>query len=442
MCSVVRIHSQIQNYKAKITPALLSGRFSIDVLWNLGSLALLGASGVVINSIIAHYQSPASLGVFNQAFAFYIVLSQIAVGGMQFSVVKHLSHTDDGDLMATVISSALFAITATAVLVATVVFLLAHYIGAAFESEDVKLGIQFICPALVLFSVNKAFMNVLNGTRRMRAYAIFQALRYVLIILTLIGLVLAGFSGAYLAWCFFVSELFIAVGLFKFIHQFVVRFGFRHVARSWVFRHVSFGLRGFFGGMLSDLNTRVDIILLGYFVSDARVGIYSFAAVFAEGFGQISYVVKQNLDPIIGRLTAANNIDELRLLMRKVVRVFVPCMCALAIGSALLFPLMTDLLAGARFKDSWPIFAILLVGVAINAGFRPFQGVFLLTGHPGLHSLFFLAVVLSNAILNVLFIPRIGLAGAAVATSLAYVVESLLILYGIRRILSVKGVGL
>jgi len=49
---------------------------------------------------------------------------------------------------------------------------------------------------------------------------------------------------------------------------------------------------------------------------------------------------------------------------------------------------------------------------------------------------------LSNAILNVLLIPRIGLAGAAVATSLAYVVESLLILYGIRRILNVKGVDL
>jgi O-antigen/teichoic acid export membrane protein len=74
-------------------------------------------------------------------------------------------------------------------------------------------------------------------------------------------------------------------------------------------------MRGFFGGMLSDLNTRVDIILLGYFVNDASVGIYSFAAVFAEGFGQISYVVKQNLDPIIGRFTAAKSIDKLRSLI-------------------------------------------------------------------------------------------------------------------------------
>ena len=34
-----------------------------------------------------------------------------------------------------------------------------------------------------------------------------------------------------------------------------------------------------------------------------------------------------------------------------------------------------------------------------------------------------------------------GIMGAAVATSLAYVIESLLILYGIRKILVVKGVS-
>src|ERR1700757_3934528 len=95
----------------RIDNHLLTGQFSTDVLWNLGSLALLGVSGVLINTIIAHYQSPTSLGVFNQAFAFYMVLSQLAVGGMQLSIVKYLSHTDDRALMATVISSALVAIT-------------------------------------------------------------------------------------------------------------------------------------------------------------------------------------------------------------------------------------------------------------------------------------------------------------------------------------------
>jgi O-antigen/teichoic acid export membrane protein len=340
--------------------------------------------------------------------------------------------------MATVISSALAAITVTAAVVAAVAFLLAPYVGSLFKSKDVTLGIRFICPALVLFSVNKGFMMVLNGTRRMRAYAFFQGLRYSLIIVSIIGLIIAGFAGPFLAWCFPISELILAIGLIAFVHKSVVGLGLRHVVRSWILRHLSFGMRGFFGGMLSDLNTRVDIILLGYFVNDASIGIYSFAAVFAEGFGQISYVVKQNLDPIIGRFTAANSIDQLRSLMRKVVLVFVPSMVALSIVSAVLFPVMVQLFTDDRFLESWPIFAILLAGVVINAGFRPFQGVFLLTGRPGLHSLFFLTVVLSNAILNVLFIQRMGLIGAAVATSLAYVIESLLILYGIRKILASK----
>src|SRR5262249_51446605 len=320
--------------------------------------------------------------IFNQAFAFYIVLSQLAVGGMQFSIVKHLSHTDEHDAMAIVVSSALAAITVTAVLVAVVVFLLAHYIGEKFESKDVTLGIQFICPALVLFSVNKAFMSVLNGCRRMQAYAIFQALRYVFIILSIVGLVLAGFSGPYLAWCFLISELLLAIGLIRFVYRFIAGFGVRRVVRCWVFRHLSFGVRGFFGGMLSDLNTRVDIILLGYLLNDASVGIYSFAAVFAEGFGQLSYVVKQNIDPIIGRLTAAGNIRQLRTFMRKVALLFVPSMLILSIVSSLFFPLMVRLLTDDRFLESWPIFTILLAGIVINAGFRPFQGLFLLTGQP------------------------------------------------------------
>jgi len=333
------------------------------------------------------------------------------------------------------VSSALAAITVTAFSVAVVFFLVAHYIGARFESKEVALGIQFICPALVLFSVNKAFMSVLNGARRMRAYAIFQALRYVLIILSITGLVLAGLSGPYLAWCFLITEILLVIGLSRFVYRFIAGIGVQRVARSWVFRHLSFGVRGFFGGMMSDLNTRVDIILLGYLLNDASVGIYSFAAVFAEGFGQLSYVVKQNIDPIVGRLTASRNISQLRALMRKVALVFVPSMLILSIVSALLFPVIVRLLTDDRFLESWPVFTILLAGIVINAGFRPFQGIFLLTGQPGLHSLFFLTVVFSNVVLNIIFIKHLAITGAAIATSLAYVIESLLILCGIRKLL-------
>ena len=439
MYSDIGLHSQIQKQTAKLASFLLTSKLSTDVLWNIGSLALLGASGVLMNSIIAHYQTPRSLGIFNQVFAFYMVLSQFAVGGMHLSILKYLSHTDDQNLIATIISSGLVAIAGTSVLVAILAFRLSRLVGVLFDSKDVALGIRFISPALVLFSLNKGLMMVLNGTRRMRAYAIFQTSRYLLFIMTIIGLVLGGFAGEYLAWCFPISEFILMTVLTRFVYKFVVALGVRHVNGPWIRRHLSFGLRGFFGGMLSDLNTRVDIILLGYFHNDASVGIYSFAAAFAGGFNQISYVVKQNLDPIIGRLINANSRDQLRSLIHRVVSFFLPCMITLAIIAALLFPELIRLFIGTVYLQSWPIFVILLGGIVVNAGFRPFQGAFLLMGRPGLHSVVFLIIVVSNSVLNVLFIQRMGITGAAMATSLAYIIESVLIFCGIRKALMTTG---
>ena len=51
--AAIRLNSQIQNGTATLVNHLFKSKFSTDVLWNLGSLALLGASGVLINTIIA-----------------------------------------------------------------------------------------------------------------------------------------------------------------------------------------------------------------------------------------------------------------------------------------------------------------------------------------------------------------------------------------------------
>ena len=39
----------------------------------------------------------------------------------------------------------------------------------------------------------------------------------------------------------------------------------------------------------------MDIVVLGLFVSDALVGFYSFAIMFADGFYQILVVIRRNI---------------------------------------------------------------------------------------------------------------------------------------------------
>ena len=63
--------------------------------------------------------------------------------------------------------------------------------------------------------------------------------------------------------------------------------------------------------MLIELNTRVDIIMIGIFMSDEKVGIYSFAALFAEGFYQLLIVLQNILNPLMARNFSESKLDEI-----------------------------------------------------------------------------------------------------------------------------------
>ena len=57
-----------------------------DLIWNYISIIILALSGPVFNAIIIWFYNPEALGVFNQVYAYYIVLSQVCVWGVHMSV--------------------------------------------------------------------------------------------------------------------------------------------------------------------------------------------------------------------------------------------------------------------------------------------------------------------------------------------------------------------
>ena len=76
-------------------------------------------------------------------------------------------------------------------------------------------------------------------------------------------------------------------------------------------QHLQYGRKGFLGSTLLDLNTRLDIILLGL-ISDTRsVGVYSIASLFAEGLYQAAMVPRYNFETVTS-LFVQNKIIELR----------------------------------------------------------------------------------------------------------------------------------
>ena len=192
-------------------------------------------------------------------------------------------------------------------------------------------------------------------------------------------------------------------------------------------------------GILIELNTRVDVLMLGYFRSDASVGIYSFAAMLAEGFSQIPLVIQNNLDPIIGGYFADSEETKITELAKKTKRIMYPVMIVISTASIIAYIIISKYLF---FEEDYLIsliaFSIMMLGVAINAGYRPLSGTIRQGGRPGTHTLFILCLVLGDALLNLFFIPRYGIIGASLVTSLTYILEGVYLGIFAKKLFKIK----
>jgi O-antigen/teichoic acid export membrane protein len=397
-------------------------RFLLDWLANLGSLGLLAVSGILINSVIAKSYGAAALGIFNQVVAVYILGSQLATLGTQFAVLRYMAQfAGEPAEHGAILCSALALAAGTATAVVALLFLIFISVGPSFYSEAVAAGVLIMLPGLWCFAVNKVLLNALNGLQHNRLFAAFTGLRYVLMSVAIVAATAAGCYDYQLSVSLSASEFILLVGL--------IIAGVRLIAGSklvvepaWVRRHADFGLRSILGGLAVELNTRVDVLILGIFTSDAAVGIYSFAAFFVEGILQLPQLSRRIVDPGLTRLVAGGDAEELGAFMRKGRNLGVAFMLAVTVGSIALYPSFATLLADRHIAaESWRVFVILMVGACVFGTYATFSGVFSQAGLPAAQSRFNVMMLATNVALNFALVPKFGITGAAIATSVSFV---------------------
>lgn len=398
-----------------------AGKFGRDVFWNYLGLAVLAASGMFINGGIARFYGPEELGIFNLVFATYLVLSQIAVLGVHLSVQKHVAQHSGGSAeIGAIVSSGLSLVTVTAGLVCSAALALSTPYGLLFGSPDAAHGLVVALPGLFFFALNKVQLSVLNGFRRMKLFAFCQALRYLLMLAFLAAEIAAGVPGAALPSIFSGTEAVVFVVLFAGTRPL---YAWASPPRwcGWWARHAVFGSRALLGGILIDANTKIDVLMLGIFRDNRVVGIYSLAAMVFEGFGQLGVVIRDNMNPVLARLSGDGTAAEMKTVIRRVMRIFYLCMGCAGCAAVAVYPLFLRCLIGRpEFSASWPVFAILMAGLILSAGYRPLDMLLVQIGRPGLHTWYIGLAALSNVALNAVMIPFWGMYGAAVATAASY----------------------
>ena len=409
-------------------------RLRRDIVWNIVPVALLGVVGLALSFAIARWWGASAYAVFNQVTIAYFAFAVVGACGVQYAVLRAVAEApDDRERVAAVVVGALVPCLVLAAAATGAFALVRPWIVRWLDSPAVGEGMLWTAPGLFCFVVNKVLLGVVNGLRRMRAFAIYTSLRYVLIAAGL-GIARAQhIAPDHVAGIWTFAEVTLLLVL---LGELVATVHLRCAGgwTAWTGRHLRYGARGVVATLAYELNTKLDVWMLGVLVADTgAVGVYAFAAALSEGVMQLAVVVQNNLDPLLARLYADRELAELHALMRRSRRWFVPALVAICTAAAAVFPVAIPWLIGnPGFAAGSIPFAILMAGIVIASPYLPFAHLLLMAKRPGWHTVLLVAAITVNAIGNVVLIPRLGLAGAAISMA-GTVVVSALVLRGLAR---------
>jgi O-antigen/teichoic acid export membrane protein len=401
-------------------------KFNLDLVWNVVSFSLIGVIGITINILILKYYGSTELGVFNEIFAIYILLSQVATSGIHLSVQKFVpQHSDEKKKIYNIMTSAFITTLIMTCTITAICYLFRDVPGRILKSEDVSVGFLISLPGLIFFSINKVELAFLNGLRLMKSFAFFQALRYCLMLVILIVLIKLSSPGNEISFILTVSEII----LFLVLNIYLIRFWKFSLSKEtfhWSKTHFKFGSKAMIGNIVLDVNTKVDILVLGFFTDEGTVGVYSFASSLSDGFNQLSFVLRNNINPILTKCYFKNGKEVLERVMKGIKKSFYKIVILLGIMAIVVYPLLVSVLGiKGELAGSWIIFIILISGIIISGGYLPFQNIFNQLGYPALQSAFLFAFFFTNLLLNIILVPVLGMYGSAISTAAAFVLQAL-----------------
>ncbi|HIP11238.1 MAG TPA: hypothetical protein EYG73_00830 [Arcobacter sp.] len=407
-------------------------KFKTDVSWNMISFIIIGISGIILNILIGNFYGASYLGVFNLIFSVYIFLSQIAIFGIHQSTLKYIAHTHDATEISQIGYSALILTSVIALFVTLISMNLSNLLGLLFSSQEVENSWVYLSIGLFFFAMNKTLLSIINALRHMKFFAISQALRYLLALSILTIFIILDVPGEKLGYIISISEIILFLFLFIYV---IKELGSIYVAKIqyWIKMHLYFGWHSLLGGIMSEINTRVDILVLGVFVSDSQVGIYTIALMFFEGFVQLTVVFRNNFNPIISKMLHENHLNDLKEMILKGKRKVYVILSPLIAVSLLLYPFSIDLFLGDAYRPSIVLYYILMLGILLSAGYLPFNMILTQAGKPLQQSLYFSSLVVGNVILNLVLIFSLGMIGAAIATASVYILNIFILKYLVKK---------
>ena len=215
------------------------------------------------------------------------------------------------------------------------------------------------------------------------------------------------------------------LGTFTFGWTRLKRRGFFRLAarpsRSLARQLAGYGMRAQVGGIITQLNLRLDFVILSLLTGPAVLGIYAIASKFAELVKIVGMALSYVLYPRFTKDGPANALVRARRLLPRAGLLTAGLIVPLWIAAGFVIPAFY----GSAFEPAVLPARIILLGLALEGVGGVITGLLYGVGRPGLNSWAMAVGFVATLALDLLLIPPFEANGAAAASAVAYLASGL-----------------
>jgi len=385
------------------------------------SLFMAAALKLVFRLIITRSLSPSEYGIFSLGYAIVLIVVPIFGLGLDQGAQRFIAlYRGQGDLKrvkGTVLTAASISMFASAI--ALILFILATKSISSFLDKPqlfrVLLIMAFVIPVIIII---KLIVAVYQGFEFVYPKVVFYdiSLNVVIVCGAIVVSLLRPTLYAFVV-SFVLAYLLImaALGGYVLRKPLVVLKGIK--IKQEISQLLAYSLPLGIALSASLIMINVDTLCIGYYRTASEVGLYNVAVPMYQLIGVFLVAMAFIYGPVAARLVGERKHGELYSLYSSVTKwLFILTMplCFICI----LYPHETiRLLFGARYTSVAPALRLLALGEFIHTILGPNGVTLVAIGRSNLFLVDNVTALIINIFLNILFIPRYGVIGAALATT-------------------------
>lgn len=378
--------------------------------WLVAERIVRVIGSLIIGIWVARYLGPESFGLLNFSISFVALFGMFGRLSIDQVVVRELSKYPEKENQ---ILGSIFRLKLWGSLIAIILVLPAAWLAQ--PDNPIFLILVAVTSAGILFNAIDAidiFYQAKISSKfvvqaRTIAFLFFAAVR--------VGMILGGLSVIWFAVAA-TLELAFGAGLIAWVYHNKERAFFRwrwHGATAWQLLKDGWPLIA--SSLLIVVHMRIDQVMIGQMLGELHVGLYSAAIRISEAWLFVPGLIVQTSMPYFVKLREQNSILYQQRLMQLYSAMFWTGVIA-GIVTLLVGRNVIVLLFGESYTGAYgPLVLIIWTGI-FNAQ-AVARGVWMISENLQLYRLFTnLVAVPLNVVLNILWIPRYGINGAAAAS--------------------------